>query len=149
MSIDTNSVTIIGRLTRDPELTNTHGGIALCRFSIAVNEGGKDDKKAVSFFDCTAWRKTAQVCGQYLHKGSQVVVCGRLHQSRFVDKSGANRSHVEITVNAVQFIGGKPDGAQATTPTSGTAHEPIVEHADGLEISDEFIENPNEDENPF
>ena len=104
---------MVGRLTRDPELSYTAGDKALCKFSIANNRSS--EAETVSYFDVTTWDKTAQSCGQYLKKGRQVVIQGRLIQSRFQDKNGQNRSKVEINANTVQFIGGRDEGG--TTPS--------------------------------
>jgi len=109
MPYDTNNTTIVGRLTRDPEPGVTGNQKQYCRFSIANNQGKDDDPNSVNFFDITAWQKTSEVCAQYLKKGSQVCITGRLAQSRFTDKNGQNRSKVEIIANNVQFIGGKND----------------------------------------
>ena len=109
MAYDTNICILVGRLTRDPEISYTKSGTSIAKFSIAVNSG----KEQVSFFDITAWEKLANTCQQYLNKGKQVIVTGRLSQSRFTDKNGQNRSKIEIVANNVQFIGG--DGSNNTS----------------------------------
>jgi single-strand DNA-binding protein len=111
MAWDINQVVLIGRLTRDPQLSQTSGNnTPVCRFSIANNRGKNQDD--VSFFDITAWNQTAERCAQYLTKGSQVAVEGRLRQFRFQDKSGQNRSKVEVVANTVQFLGTRDGGNQ-------------------------------------
>lgn len=125
MSFDINSLTIIGRLTKDPESGFTQTQKQYTKFSIANNQGKKGDQDAVSFFDCVAWAKTAELCQQYIKKGSQVCIIGRLSQSRFTDKNGQNRSKVEIICNNVQFLGGKNE--QNNQPQQGfnqTANPP-------------------------
>jgi single-strand DNA-binding protein len=111
--MDINNVVEVGRLTRDPEMGYTNQQTPYCRFSIAVNGMKQDD---VSYFDITAWNKTATSCGQYLKKGSRVGITGRLHQNRFTDKAGQNRSKIEIVANNVQFLtdntGGSTGGNQ-------------------------------------
>lgn len=125
MARDINSTIIVGRLTRDPELSYTQSQTALCRFSIANNRPGANQTEEVNFFDIIAWDKTATVCSQYLKKGSQVVIEGRLQQNRFKDKqTGANRSKVEIVVQSVQFIGGKQDGQSAAPPPPPSQQAP-------------------------
>ena len=102
MSYDLNTVNLIGRLTRDPEGGQTQNGKTYCNFSIASNAG-----EAVSFFDITAWEKTADATLNYMKKGSMVAVSGRLVQDRFNDKDGNARSKIKISASSVQFIGGK------------------------------------------
>lgn len=109
---DINSVTILGRLTMDTELSYTpSNNTALAKFSIAVNGRKKDDPEDVSFFNIVVWDKMAEICAKYISKGSQVCIQGTLKQSRFTDKDGNKRSSVDIIANSVQFIGGKKDSS--------------------------------------
>jgi len=104
MSWDLNSIVIVGRLTRDPELSYTQNNTPMCRFSLANNRGNQDGD--VNFFDVVAWNKTAEIAHQHLRKGSMVAIEGKLKQNRFVDKTtGQNRSQVNIVASSVQFIG--------------------------------------------
>jgi len=112
MAFDINSVFIVGRLTRDPELSYTNSQKAICKFSVA-NGRGKDE---VSFFDVITWEKVATSCGQYLKKGSQFVINGKLQQNRFTDKDGNNRSKIEIVGVNVQFVGAKSDSQSSPPP---------------------------------
>ena len=107
MAYEINNVTIVGRLTRDPELKTVGDNVPLCNFSIANNPGKED--KDVSYFDVTAWNKTAEAVSKFMTKGSQIVVQGTLKQDRFQDKEGNNRSKVSINANNVQFVGGKSE----------------------------------------
>ena len=102
MSYDTKQTILVGRLTRDPEVAYTKQNTPVVKFSIASNRR----KDEVNFFDIVAWDKLADTCSKFLQKGRQVIVTGRLQQSRFQDKNGQNRSKVEIVANNVQFIGG-------------------------------------------
>ena len=116
---DINALTIVGRLTKDVELSFTsNNNTALAKFSIAVNEfkgGGKPDE--VSYFDVTVWGKMAEICNQYIGKGKQVVINGRLKQDTWKDKtSGDNRSKVTIIAQNVQFVGGKGEGQDNSAP---------------------------------
>jgi len=109
MSIDLNHVTVIGNLVRDPELTYTTNGKAVCKFSIAVNDD-YGDKKVAYFFDITAWGKSGENVNTYLKKGSKVGVGGKLQQDRWEDKdTGQKRSKVRITAHTVQFLTPKGD----------------------------------------
>lgn len=105
---DVNHVVLIGRLTRDAELKYTSGGMAVCKFAIAVNKRRKQGEQWVdeaSFFDIVLWGKAGESLNQYLVKGKQVAVEGELHQNRW-DQDGQPRSKVEIMANNVQLLGG-------------------------------------------
>lgn len=105
---NTNKVIIIGRLTRDAELKYTSGGAAVCKFSVAVNEREKSGESWVdraSFFDVTLWGRSAESLNQYLVKGKQVAVTGRLHQERW-EQEGQSRSKVVVKAEEVELLGG-------------------------------------------
>lgn len=115
---DINTLTIIGRLVRDPEaIAYTSGGTARLNISVAVNrreKRGGDWSDRASFFDITIWGKTAENIKPYLAKGKQIAVEGYLDQQRW-EKDGQKFSRVCIVANNVQLLGGK-DGAQEATP---------------------------------
>lgn len=113
---DVNHVILIGRLTRDAEIKYTSGGMAVCRFAIAVNKRRKDGDQWIeeaNFFDIVLWGRAGESINQYLVKGKQVAVEGELHQNRW-EQGGQSRSKVEINANNVQLLGGGQD-------TTGTA----------------------------
>lgn len=100
-----NSVCIMGRLTRDPELRHTPGGTAVVSFSLAVDRDRKDEngERAADFFDVVAWSNTAEFVSKYFSKGKAAVVRGRLQARTWQDKEGNNRKTVEIVADAVYF----------------------------------------------
>ncbi len=101
-----NSVLIEGNLVRDPELSYTSGGTAVCKFSVACNRAFKKDEqlqKEVSYFDVSTWTRLAEVCGEYLKKGRGVRVVGRLKQDRWSDTDGKPHSRVLIVAEHVEF----------------------------------------------
>ena len=100
---DLNHVGIIGRLTRDAELKYTASGAAVCTFSLAVNER----KDTANFFKVVLWGTAGESLKQYLAKGKQVAVAGKLTQERW-EQDGQNRSAVVITAGSVQLLGGGP-----------------------------------------
>jgi single-strand DNA-binding protein len=110
---DVNHVILIGRLTRDAELKYTSGGMAVCKFAIAVNKRRKQGEQWVdeaNFFDIVLWGRQGETLNQYLVKGKQVAVEGELHQNRW-EQDGQSRSKIEINANNVQLLGSN-SGAQ-------------------------------------
>lgn len=109
MAEDLNHVVLIGRLTRDTELTHTAGGYPLVRFSIAVNRRGKVGTQwedEVSYFDLNLWGKRAEALQPYLTKGTQIGVQGQLKQDRW-EQDGQKRSKVMIDVTNIQLLGSR------------------------------------------
>jgi single-strand DNA-binding protein len=104
---DQNVIFIIGRLTRDPELRYTPTNRAVASFTLANNRdyvSGGNRVEKVSFFDCVAWNKLAEVVAQYLKKGKLVAVTGELQQRRWEDNDGKHRSKIEIVVSEIQML---------------------------------------------
>ena len=103
-----NKVLLMGNLTRDPELRYTSGGTAVASFGLAVNrkfKQGEEWKDEVCFVDITVWAKQGENCAEYLNKGSQAFIEGRLNYQTWEDKqSGQQRSKLEVVANNVQFL---------------------------------------------
>lgn len=113
MANDLNRVQLIGRLTRDPELRQTGGGASLCRFGIANNRSyttNGERREEVSFFNCVAWGRQAEIINQYCRKGKQVAVDGRLQQRSWEDKEGRKQSSVDVVVESLQMLGAPSEG---------------------------------------
>ena len=107
-----NKVHLIGNITRDPEVRYTQSGKAVCTFNIAVNDGYGESKKAY-FFPVVVWNKTAEACGNSLHKGSKVAVTGKLTSRQYENKEGKKVTVFEIVADAfggVEFLDGKKQG---------------------------------------
>lgn len=130
MSLTLNTVILAGRLTRDPEVKTLAGEKAVVSFSLAINRRFKgadgELKEEVTFVDCEAWNRLAELVGQYLVKGSGCYVEGRLKLDSWQDKDGKNRSRLKVVAETVQFMD-RPkskdgatgeDAAEATTPAS-------------------------------
>jgi len=101
-----NHITIMGRLTRDPELRTTQAGVSVTSFTVAVDRdfGGRDGgEKQTDFIDCVAWRSTGEFVSKYFHKGSMIVVSGRLQSRKWQDRDGNNRTSWEINADNVYF----------------------------------------------
>lgn len=103
-----NRVTIGGRLTRDPELRYTPSNIAVCRFGMAINRKWKD-REDVTYVECEAWQKTAEIIAQHFAKGKPIFVDGRLTLQQW-EKDGQKHQRMLVTVEAFQFIGGTEGG---------------------------------------
>jgi single-strand DNA-binding protein len=101
-----NKVYLIGNLTRDPEVSETSTGTALCRFSIAVNRNYADEngERIADYFNITTWRGQAEVCGKYLKKGSKVAIIGSLQNRSYEDKDGIKRTVTDIVASEVEFL---------------------------------------------
>lgn len=111
MANDINSVTIIGRLVRDPE-TRMVNQTSLANFSIASNRSyssNGEKREEQLFIDCTAWGRLGDIVKQYCSKGKQVAITGRLKQNTWQDQQGNNRSKIEIVVESMQLLGGRND----------------------------------------
>ena len=101
-----NHITIMGRLTRDPELRRTGSGVAVASFTIAVDRDfGKNEngEKETDFIDCVAWRQTGEFVSKYFTKGRMAVVSGRLQIRNWTDKEGNKRRTAEVVADNVYF----------------------------------------------
>lgn len=100
---------IVGNLGRDPEMRYTPSGIPVTNFTVAVNERWVDQdnqpQERTTWFRVTAWRKLAEVCNQYLSKGRQVLVEGRVSASAWQNQAGEPQAALELTARTVKFLG--------------------------------------------
>lgn len=106
-----NSVHLIGRLTKEPELVFTPSGVAVFNNSIAIDEKYKDEKKTF-FFNVKAFSKLAEMIATYSYKGQLVGITGRLTQRSYDDKEGRKVYLTEITIENIRFLSYKDDGTQ-------------------------------------
>lgn len=113
---DTNKVILIGRAVSDPQLRYTPNGTSVASFTLANNSSygsGDNKKESVSYIDCVAWSKAGEIITEYLKKGKQILVSGRLNQRSWSDSDGNKKSKIEIVVEEFQFIGGKDDSTKS------------------------------------
>lgn len=133
-----NRVILMGNLTRDPELKYIPSGTALCEFSLAVNRRWKDkdgnSKDEVSYLDCIAWARSAEVIAEHLRKGRPILVEGELRQERWTDNGGGNRSRVRINVERFQFIGPKGGESDGPPPAAEPAAAAPAENLDDVQF---------------
>lgn len=101
-----NKVFLIGNLTRDPELTETSGGVSVCHFAIAVNRSytSADGERQTDFFNVTAWRGLAENIARFTKKGSKVAVSGSIQIRNYEDNQGNRRTAVDIIAQDVEFL---------------------------------------------
>lgn len=113
-----NTITVMGRLTKDPELRYTAQNTAVTTFTVAVDRDYQDggSERQTDFINCVAWRQTAEFVSKYFHKGSMAIVSGRLQSRKWQDKGGVNRIAWEINAENVYFGETKKTDAQTSTP---------------------------------
>lgn len=116
-----NQVSLIGRLTVDPELRYTASNIPFCRFSLAINRtfSGADGNRGTDFIRIIVWRRQAENIAKYIGKGSLVGIVGRLQSSNYEDKDGSKRSSIEVVADNVQFLESKGQARPAAQPNMG------------------------------
>jgi single-strand DNA-binding protein len=132
-----NKVILVGNLTRDPELSETPSGIAVCRFSIAVSRdfANAEGNREADFFNITVWRGRAENCGKYLKKGNKVAVVGRLQTRSYDDKDGNKRYVTDIVADEVEFL--TPRGASESDDieaVSSRREQPRLEAIDDNQL---------------
>ncbi len=118
-----NRVVLVGNLTRDVELRYTPQGTAVTDVGLAVNERVKRNDQWVdeaNFFDVTLWGRLAEIAGEYLSKGSSVLIEGRLKQETW-EQEGKKRSKVKVVAEKLQMLGGRPGGASGGGSNSSSA----------------------------
>lgn len=106
-----NNVTIMGRLTREPELKTTGNGVEVTSFCVAVNRDytKQGEEKQTDFINCVAWRKTATFITTYFKKGQMIAIVGSIQTRKYDDKDGKTRTATEVLVHNADFCGGKND----------------------------------------
>lgn len=114
-----NKVILIGNITRDPELTETQSGVAVCRFGLAVGRqySSSDGERETDFFNITAWRGTGENIARYCRKGQKICVVGTIQMRPYEDREGIKRVAVDIVAQEVEFL------AQRTRDNDGQGNE--------------------------
>ena len=109
-----NKLTIIGNLTRDPELRTTSAGVNVCSFTVAVNRRNRRDDQngqpEADFFRVTAWRQLADICAKYLAKGRKVCVVGPVSVHTYTGNDGTTRASLEVNADDVEVLSSRNDG---------------------------------------
>lgn len=137
MANDLNQCNFIGRLGKDPETRYTGNGTAVCNFSLAVGWKSKNDE-GTEWVNVVTFSKLAEICQQYLQKGSQVFICGSFRTRKWQDQSGNDRYSTEIVANQMQMLGSKNDSG---SPRSH-APAPKDDLPTGAPAQDDFDDIP-------
>ncbi len=127
-----NKVILMGNLTREPMTKSTPSGVIICEMGLAINRRFRtaqgEEREEVCFVETEAFGRTAEICAQFLHKGSPVFFEGRLRLDQWIDKtSGQNRSRLKVVVESVQLIGGREYSGQFAQPadeSNGAYNQP-------------------------
>jgi single-strand DNA-binding protein len=110
-----NKVILLGNLTRDPELKHVAGNQAVVELGLAVNRRYRtkdnEEREEVTYVDCEAWGRTAEVLKQYLTKGSPIFIEGRLKLDQWESKEGEKRSKIRVVIENFQFVGSRGEGS--------------------------------------
>lgn len=136
-----NHITLMGRLTRDPEMRRTGSGIAVTGFTLAVDRDFKsqDGQKETDFIEIVAWRQTGEFAAKYLTKGRMAVVSGRLQIRSWTDKDGNKRKSAEVVADNVYFADSKKDAAGQASLSDLVPAPPV---SDYTEIEDDDSDLP-------
>lgn len=119
-----NKFLAIGRLTKDPELTTTQGGLSVCKFTLAVNRKYSSGEQKADFINCVAWRGLADNINKFCRKGGQVYIEGELQTRNYQAADGTKKYITEINVNDCQFLS-KPDGQ--STPSQKQSKQSSID----------------------
>ena len=122
-----NKIMLIGNLGKDPEMNYTPSGIAVTKFSLAVNRVTKsptgEKERETDWFNIVAWRQLAEICNTYLHKGDKVFIEGRLTQRKYTDREGIQRTAIDVIANDMEMLSPKPSGGSSDQFLAGNADE--------------------------
>lgn len=123
-----NKVTLIGRLGKDPETRLMPNSEAVCNFSVATSESWKDQsgqrQERTEWHNITMYRRLAEIAGQYLKKGSQVYLEGKIQTRKYTDKNGVERTAYDIIANEMKMLGGGGNDGQQAQPAQGETPTP-------------------------
>lgn len=146
MSINVNRVTLAGNLTRSPELRFTASNTAVCKIGLATNRKWTDrntneKKEDVTFVDCTAFGKQAEVINQYMDKGRPIYIEGRLNLNAWTTTEGEKRQKLEVIIEQFQFLGGPKDDDQGGNqrPAQGQRQQPPANQGGHEALDDSSI----------
>ena len=143
-----NRITLVGNLTRDPEIRYVGSGAAVTKFTLAVNRRSKQQEE-VDYIDCVAWDKLAESVNTYCKKGMSILVDGRLSIRPYETKEGEKRKATEVVANAVQFLDRKSDGGSSSDDGGGYSRPRAAASNGGGSSRDSYDDVLDEEEIAF
>ena len=148
--MDLNKVMIIGRLTRDPELRTTASGINVCQMGVATgyvytNQQTGQKVESTEFHNVVLWRKLGEIAHQYLKKGNQVYIEGRLQTRTWDGKDGQKRNRTEIIADNMIMLGGKPSGSSGASAPAGSGYQAPAKASPAAPAADASQPSPSEE----
>lgn len=139
------TVLIIGNVGRDPEISYTPQGIAVCKVNVAVNKvtgKGETRKEKTTWFRCTFWRERAETVSQYVKKGMKIMVTGEIEASAYIDKEGKAQASLELTANDFKFLDSR--GENQGSSGGGDYQNQAARGRSGTGNSNESVEDVND-----
>jgi single-strand DNA-binding protein len=137
---DMNSVSLMGRLTADPELKTTQNGISYCRFTLAANRYSKDGEDTADFISCVAWRSTAEFICNYFLKGNKIALIGSIQTGSYTDKDGRKVYTTDVNTDKVFFCESKKESSSESNTKSSKSRTPRKEPIDD-EVFEEIADD--------
>lgn len=149
-----NKLTIIGNLTKAPELRTTQSGLSVCTFTVAVNRRRQQEgQPEADFFRVSAWRQLGENCAKYLAKGRKVCVVGPVGINTYTGNDGKTRAQMEVTAEDVEFLSPKENAPTVQKQTNADAKEEAYVRAEREAIQKEnevvYVPVSGDDDLPF
>ena len=143
-----NHITLIGRLTRDPELRHTGSGTPVCSFTVAI-DNGYGDNRSTDFINCVAWNKTAEFVEKYFTKGRMIIVVGRIQTRTWEGQDGKKNYATEVVASEVSFGESKrsADEGSSFAPAASAPLDDVAEMP--VSQDDDFVTLETNDDLPF
>lgn len=150
MARGVNKVTLVGNLGKDPELRFTGSGTAVCNFSLATNESYKDSDGEIvektEWHNIVAWARLAEICNEYLKKGSQAYFEGSLQTRSYEDKDGVTKYVTEIKIREMMMLGGKGDELPPKgSGSKGVSNKSVSATKATAKVKDDYTFEPDDD----
>lgn len=138
---DMNNVSLMGRLTADPELKTTQNGISYCRFTVAVNRYSKDGEDTADFISCVAWRSTAEFICNYFLKGNKIALIGSIQTGSYTDKDGRKVYTTDVNTDKAFFCESKKESSSESNTKSSKARKARKEEPIDDEVFEEIADD--------
>ncbi|MEG1559272.1 MAG: single-stranded DNA-binding protein [Clostridia bacterium] len=146
-----NKITLIGNLTRDPELRTTPTGLSVCSFTIAVNRrfGQQNGEKITDFFRISAWRQLGENCAKYLAKGRKVAIIGELQARMYETNDGKTGMSLDVSADEVEFLSPRSEGSASSSEDTSARFVPQQHSSNQQPPSMDGFVDIDDDDLPF